>query len=52
MLRMTGFFDTRPQRVAFDFLFEDVKGEWQLYGINIATTAAPPGAAPATPAGQ
>ena len=52
MLRMTGFFDTRPQRVAFDFLFEDVKGEWQLYGINIATTAAPSGAAPATPAGQ
>lgn len=52
MLRMTGFFDTRPQRVAFDFLFEDVKGEWQLYGINIATTAAPSGAAPAEPAGQ
>jgi hypothetical protein len=52
MLRMTGFFDTRPQRVAFDFLFEDIKGEWQLYGINIATTAAPSGAAPATPAGQ
>ena len=41
MLRITGFFDTRPQRVAFDFLFEAVKGEWQLYGINIATQAAP-----------
>lgn len=41
MLRMTGFFDTRPQRVAFDLLFEDVKSEWQLYGINIATQVAP-----------
>jgi hypothetical protein len=49
MLRLTGFFDTRPQRVAFDFLFEDVKGEWQLYGINIATTVAPPTAAPSAP---
>jgi hypothetical protein len=52
MLRVTGFFDTRPQRVAFDFLFEDVKGEWQPYGINIATQAAPKGAAPTVPAGQ
>ncbi len=41
MLGLTGFFDTRPQRVAFDLLFEDIKGEWQLYGINIATQQAP-----------
>jgi hypothetical protein len=52
MLRVTGFFDTRPQRVAFDFLFEDVMGEWQPYGINIATQAAPKGGVPNEPAGQ
>ncbi|HEX2840341.1 hypothetical protein [Hyphomicrobium sp.] len=51
MLGLTGFFDTRPQRVAFDLLFEDVKGEWQLYGINIATQPAPAtnGQGPAPP---
>lgn len=51
MLRLTGFFDTRPQRISFDMLFEDVKGDWQLFGINIATKLAPAavarGAAPA-----
>lgn len=52
MLGLTGFFDTRPQRVAFDLLFEDVKGEWQLYGINIATQQAPAASGQgATPAG-
>lgn len=47
MLKLTGFFDTAPQRVSFDLLFEDIKGEWLLYGINIATqpTAAPAPAA-------
>lgn len=41
MLRMTGYFDTVPQRVSFDFLFEDVKGEWLIYGLNIATQPSP-----------
>ena len=41
MLRLTGFFDTVPQRVAFDLLFEDIKGEWMIYGLNIATQPSP-----------
>lgn len=41
MLRLTGYFDTVPQRVSFDMLFESVKGEWLLYGINIATQRSP-----------
>lgn len=41
MLRMTGFFDTVPQRVSFDMMFEEVKGEWLVYGINIATQRSP-----------
>lgn len=46
MLRLTGFFDTVPQRVLFDLLFEDVKGEWLIYGINIATQPSPANAVP------
>jgi len=41
MLRLAGYFDTVPQRVSFDFLFEDVNGEWMIYGINIATERSP-----------
>jgi hypothetical protein len=51
VLRLTGFFDTVPQRVSFDMLFEHVKGDWLIYGINIATERSPAtqsqGAAPA-----
>lgn len=49
MLGLTGFFDTRPQQVAFDFLFESVEGDWQLYGINIATQPAPAAGSAAAP---
>jgi hypothetical protein len=41
MLRLTGYFDTVPQRVSFDMLFEDIEGAWKLYGINIATERSP-----------
>lgn len=41
MLRLTGYFDTVPQRLMFDFLFEDVKGDWMIYGLNIATQPSP-----------
>lgn len=41
MLRLTGYFDTVPQRVSFDFLFEDVGGEWLIYGVNISTQKSP-----------
>jgi hypothetical protein len=41
MLRLHGFFDTRPQIVAFDLLFQRVQGEWQLFGISISTRPVP-----------
>jgi hypothetical protein len=41
MLRLTGYFDTVPQRINFDFLFEDVGGEWMIYGLNISTQSSP-----------
>jgi hypothetical protein len=52
MLRLTGYFDTVPQRVSFDFLFEDVEGEWLIYGINIATERSPAIGAKNTPSSQ
>jgi len=57
MLRLTGFFDTRPQLVVFDLLFETVDGGWRLYGIDLGTQppsnggAATP-TAPVSPAGS
>lgn len=41
MLRLTGYFDTVPQRINFDFLFEDVESEWMIYGLNISTQSSP-----------
>jgi len=41
MLRLRGFFDTRPQIVAFDLLYQDVDGEWQLFGISLSTRPVP-----------
>jgi hypothetical protein len=49
MLRLTGFFPTRPQQINFDLLFQNVAGQWRLFGISVATpqVAAQPAAAPA-----
>lgn len=41
MLRLAGYFDTVPQRVSFDMLFEDIKGDWLIFGLNIATVPSP-----------
>ena len=41
MLRLRGFFDTRPQIVAFDLLYQDVDDDWQLFGISISTRPVP-----------
>jgi hypothetical protein len=46
MLRLSGFFDTRPERVIFDMLFQPVSGNWRLFGISVFTRpAAPPAGA-------
>lgn len=42
MLRLTGDFPTRPLQINFDLLFENVGGQWKLFGISVATPQAPP----------
>lgn len=41
MLRLTGFFATRPQQVNFDLVFEHVDGAWRHFGLGIGTQLAP-----------
>jgi hypothetical protein len=37
MLRLTGAFPTRPLQISFDLLFENVGGQWRLFGISVQT---------------
>jgi len=41
MLRVVGLFPSRPQQVNFDLVFEQVQGDWRLYGVSIGTRLAP-----------
>lgn len=38
MLRMAGFFPTKPERLNFDLMFQPVNGRWLLFGIAANTT--------------
>lgn len=38
MLRVTGYFPTRPERVNFDLLYQLVQGQWRLFGIAANTS--------------
>jgi len=40
LLRLTGFFETRPERISFDLLFQPVQESWRLFGL--AVDVAPP----------
>jgi hypothetical protein len=40
MLRLTGFFATKPQQVNFDLAFEFVQGEWRHFGVAVSTRPA------------
>jgi hypothetical protein len=42
MLRLTGYFPTRPLQIKFDLLFQNVGNEWRLFGISVNTPPAPP----------
>ena len=42
MLRLSGEFPTRPLQINFDLLFENVGGQWRLFGISVQTPQAPP----------
>lgn len=52
MLRLTGYFPTQPLRINFDMLFQNVGGQWRLFGLSVATPQAPaqqPAAQPPSP---
>lgn len=40
-LRLTGYFETVPEKLNFDLLFEPVAGRWRLFGIAANTTSVP-----------
>jgi hypothetical protein len=52
MLQLSGVFPTRPLQIKFDLLFENVSGQWRLFGISVATPPAPQATAPATNTGR
>lgn len=41
MLRLRGHFPTHPLQIEFDLLFQDVGGQWLLFGLSVATPPAP-----------
>ena len=41
MIRVTGFFPTKPERVNFDLIFQPVNAKWRLFGIAVEPTPAP-----------
>jgi hypothetical protein len=41
MLRLTGFFPTRPLQINFDLIYQNVGGQWRLFGVAVATPQAP-----------
>ncbi len=40
LLRLTGFFPTRPLKVSFDFSYQLIQGRWLLFGVSITATPA------------
>jgi len=49
MLRLTGFFPTRPLQINFDLLFQNAGGQWRLFGISVATPQVAAQPAPSPP---
>lgn len=40
LLRLTGFFPTKPEQINFDMLFQFAGGRWLLYGVAVNTSPA------------
>jgi len=40
LLRMTGYFPSQPERINFDVLFQQVNGDWKLFGLAVSTSPA------------
>ena len=45
LLRLTGFFASRPEQVNFDLAFQLVDERWRLFGIGLNTSREEPGTA-------
>lgn len=39
LLRLTGYFETKPERISFDMLFQPVRGNWLLFGLAVDVAA-------------
>jgi len=52
MLRLTGYIDTRPERVLFDMGFEHVNNQWRLSAIIVDMQTPPAAAAQAKAAAK
>lgn len=46
LLRLRGYFPTRPERVNFNLSYQVLANRWRLFGISVGTT--PTGTTPAT----
>jgi len=40
LLRVSGYYETKPQRVVFEMAFQAVNNAWRLAGIAVSTVAA------------
>jgi len=54
LLRLTGFFETKPEQISFDMLFQQTEGDWRLFGLAVdvappRTAEQPPAASPPQP---
>ena len=46
LLRLRGYFPTRPTGIAFDLLYQNVGGQWRLLGISVGPVENPSGQPP------
>ncbi len=40
LLRLVGFFPTAPERVNFELIYQQIDGQWRLFGIGVNTSPA------------
>ncbi len=49
MLRLKGYFPSRPVQIDFEVLYQAVDGRWQLFGLSVQPSAPQPAPAAAAP---
>ena len=40
LLRLAGYFPTTPEKVNFDLIYQQIDGQWRLFGIGVSTSPA------------